>query len=135
MAGPPAARDRSPLLHYGSGTADEDEYELPTRSRQFTIPDKRGELPRLPLRTVFYALNGGALFVLLSLCVSMHNTISRMETQTGSSVYVQFCRVVALLGALADRYCWENFFFACKNNYFRVCLKTTWIDMEMMVNS
>ncbi|KAL4152074.1 hypothetical protein PRNP1_009009 [Phytophthora ramorum] len=79
--------DRSPLLRYGSGRANNDRDELPVQSQQLTVADKRGALPRLPLRTVFYAVNGVALFVLLFLCISMNNTISRLETQAGSSVY------------------------------------------------
>ncbi|KAL3673459.1 hypothetical protein V7S43_001170 [Phytophthora oleae] len=75
-------RDRSPLLRYGSTRADKNEHELP----QFAASGKRGALTGMPSRTVFYALNGVALFVLLSLCVSMHNTISRLETQSVESV-------------------------------------------------
>ncbi|POM67357.1 Hypothetical protein PHPALM_16666, partial [Phytophthora palmivora] len=79
-----SARDRSPLLRYGSDK-DIQENELPVCSRQFAVTDKRSTLTRLPLRTVFYALNGVALFVLLSLCISMHNTISRLESHAVSS--------------------------------------------------
>ncbi|KAG6976827.1 hypothetical protein JG688_00000951 [Phytophthora aleatoria] len=86
MVGSVASRDRSPLLRYGSGRADNDEDELPVRSRHFAVANDRGTLGRLPLRTVFYAMNGVALFVLLSLCISMHNTISRLESQAVDSV-------------------------------------------------
>jgi hypothetical protein len=69
-----------------SPLANDEDDALPVRSLQFAIADKRGGVPKLPLRTVFYALNGVALFVLLSLCISMHNTISRLETQAVGSV-------------------------------------------------
>ncbi|ETP38500.1 hypothetical protein F442_13904 [Phytophthora nicotianae P10297] len=86
MVGSVASRDRSPLLQYGSGKADNDEDELPVHTRHFAVANVRGTLGRLPLRMVFYALNGVALFVLLSLCISMHSTISRLESQTVDSV-------------------------------------------------
>ncbi|KAF4134034.1 hypothetical protein GN958_ATG16716 [Phytophthora infestans] len=82
MVGSGASRDRSPLLRYGSGRSDSDDIELLALSRHSKVASDRGNLVRLPLRTVFYALNGVALFVLLSLCISMHNTISRLESPT-----------------------------------------------------
>ncbi|KAI9995457.1 hypothetical protein PInf_012522 [Phytophthora infestans] len=89
MVGSGASRDRSPLLRYGSGRSDSDDIELLALSRHSKVASDRGNLVRLPLRTVFYALNGVALFVLLSLCISMHNTISRLESPTVVTVYVQ----------------------------------------------
>ncbi|KAG7400597.1 hypothetical protein PHYBOEH_005120 [Phytophthora boehmeriae] len=84
MAGSVNARDGSPLLRYGSGRVERD--ELPTYAKKNGVKGNRGGLLRLPRRKVFYALNGAVLLVLLTLCISMHNTISRLQAQTTSAV-------------------------------------------------
>lgn len=78
----PTSRDRSPLLRYGSE-------ELPTTSAANVRP--AAAAPTSSTRAfgsskarVFYALNGVALLALLSVCVSMHSTISRLEAQVAT---------------------------------------------------
>ncbi|RQM16276.1 hypothetical protein DD237_002850 [Peronospora effusa] len=85
MTGSVNARDRSPLLRYGSESNNNGDV-LPVCSRRFAVADKRSVAVQNPLQTMFYALNGIALFVLLSLCVSIHNTISQLETQPISTM-------------------------------------------------
>ncbi|KAF1336196.1 hypothetical protein FI667_g723, partial [Globisporangium splendens] len=85
------ARDRSPLLRYGSEDAD----VLP---RQHTPADKNSDALRLLKKkpTLFYALNGVALLALLSVCVSMHSTITRLEAQVATqSASVQVSNTVS----------------------------------------
>ncbi|CAH0489405.1 unnamed protein product [Peronospora farinosa] len=86
MTGSVDAKDRSPLLRYGSESTNNNENKLPVCSRRFAVADKRSVASQTSLQTMFYALNGIALFVLLSLCISIHNTISQLETQPISTM-------------------------------------------------
>ncbi|RLN88944.1 hypothetical protein BBJ28_00024411 [Nothophytophthora sp. Chile5] len=68
-------------------TSEEEEEALLVRRSPATATGARGLL-RIRPQTLFFALNGVALLVLLSLCVSMHNTISRLSVQTEGNTYV-----------------------------------------------
>ncbi|CAI5743309.1 unnamed protein product [Peronospora destructor] len=69
-----------------SSTSNKDGDELPVCSRRFATAEKRCIAPQAPLQTAFYAFNGLALFVLLSLYISTHNTISQLKMQPASNM-------------------------------------------------
>lgn len=71
-----ASRDRSPLLRYGSEDA------LPMSASNTAKRVQKGFFKK---PTLFYALNGIALLALLSVCVSMHSTITRLEAQVATT--------------------------------------------------
>lgn len=108
----PDSRDRSPLLRYGSeeGTASLCldgrslwRFELIRYAYLASKQPHQSVQPRFGLgaraqgltgRTVFLALNGVALVVLLGLCVSMHSTITGLQSQVAQTSFSKtFVRV------------------------------------------
>lgn len=78
-----SSRDRSPLLQYGS--EDSSSTSLPTMTRHASSSSRASGSGLLKKPSLFYALNGVALLALLSVCVSMHSTITRLESQVATS--------------------------------------------------
>ncbi len=70
------ARDRSPLLNYGS-EVENDKLPLPILRRR----ERPSVTAFLRKPSSFYVINGIVLLAVVSVCLSMRSTIVRLETQ------------------------------------------------------